>query len=167
MEACTVTYRNGQTARLENVFIRGSKIRFLILPDMLKRHVGEDEVGEVAEGGAQAGLCDIWTFSVTQGSHSSCIQWLLSVETLGSLHTSLAYLVHTSDVGFIEGRVVSSVLVDTAGARVEVEEGTLLNAGSTLVLFLEEHRESSLEGLGGGLTKKHHNHQHNQQQEQA
>lgn len=36
MEACTVTYRNGQTARLENVFIRGSKIRFLILPDMLK-----------------------------------------------------------------------------------------------------------------------------------
>ena len=36
MEMCTVTYRNGQTARLENVFIRGSKIRFLILPDMLK-----------------------------------------------------------------------------------------------------------------------------------
>ena len=36
MESCTVTYRNGQTARLENVFIRGSKIRFLILPDMLK-----------------------------------------------------------------------------------------------------------------------------------
>merc|ERR1740137_84345 len=36
MEACTVTYRNGQTARLENVFIRGSKIRFIILPDMLK-----------------------------------------------------------------------------------------------------------------------------------
>jgi len=36
MESCTVTYRNGQTARLENVFIRGSKIRFTILPDMLK-----------------------------------------------------------------------------------------------------------------------------------
>merc|ERR1719489_131727 len=28
--------RNGQTTRLENVFIRGSKIRFLILPEMLK-----------------------------------------------------------------------------------------------------------------------------------
>ena len=36
MEACSVTLRNGQTTRLENVFIRGSKIRFLILPDMLK-----------------------------------------------------------------------------------------------------------------------------------
>lgn len=36
MESCTVTLRSGQTTRLENVFIRGSKIRFLILPDMLK-----------------------------------------------------------------------------------------------------------------------------------
>jgi small nuclear ribonucleoprotein D3 len=36
MESCSVTLRNGQTTRLENVFIRGSKIRFLILPDMLK-----------------------------------------------------------------------------------------------------------------------------------
>lgn len=32
----TCTYRDGRTAQLENVFIRGSKIRFLILPDMLK-----------------------------------------------------------------------------------------------------------------------------------
>ena len=31
-----VTYRNGQAAQLENIFIRGSKIRFMILPDMLK-----------------------------------------------------------------------------------------------------------------------------------
>ena len=36
MEGCHVTYRNGQDAKLENVFIRGSKISFLILPDMLK-----------------------------------------------------------------------------------------------------------------------------------
>ncbi|GAB6028689.1 small nuclear ribonucleoprotein Sm D3 [Chamberlinius hualienensis] len=32
----TVTYRDGRSAQLENVYIRGSKIRFLILPDMLK-----------------------------------------------------------------------------------------------------------------------------------
>ncbi|XP_055848538.1 small nuclear ribonucleoprotein Sm D3 isoform X2 [Episyrphus balteatus] len=32
----TVTYRDGRTTNLENVYIRGSKIRFLILPDMLK-----------------------------------------------------------------------------------------------------------------------------------
>lgn len=31
-----VTYRDGRTHQLENVFVRGSKIRFLVLPDMLK-----------------------------------------------------------------------------------------------------------------------------------
>ena len=36
MTMITVTYRDGRTANLENVYIRGSKIRFLILPDMLK-----------------------------------------------------------------------------------------------------------------------------------
>lgn len=36
MTHITVTYRDGRTANLENVYIRGSKIRFLILPDMLK-----------------------------------------------------------------------------------------------------------------------------------
>lgn len=29
-------FRDGRVAQLENVYIRGSKIRFLILPDMLK-----------------------------------------------------------------------------------------------------------------------------------
>lgn len=32
----TVTYRDGRMSNLENVYVRGSKIRFLILPDMLK-----------------------------------------------------------------------------------------------------------------------------------
>jgi len=32
----TVTYRDGRVSQLENIYIRGSKIRFLILPDMLK-----------------------------------------------------------------------------------------------------------------------------------
>ncbi|KAJ8710948.1 hypothetical protein PYW07_008190 [Mythimna separata] len=36
MTQVTVTYRDGRVAQLENVYIRGSKIRFLILPDMLK-----------------------------------------------------------------------------------------------------------------------------------
>lgn len=36
MTQITVTFRDGRTANLENVYIRGSKIRFLILPDMLK-----------------------------------------------------------------------------------------------------------------------------------
>ncbi|GFS37488.1 small nuclear ribonucleoprotein Sm D3 [Trichonephila inaurata madagascariensis] len=36
MSGITVTYRNGKVGKLENIYIRGSKIRFLILPDMLK-----------------------------------------------------------------------------------------------------------------------------------
>ncbi|KAL8199114.1 UNVERIFIED_CONTAM: Small nuclear ribonucleoprotein Sm D3 [Gekko kuhli] len=36
MSNITVTYRDGHVAQLEQVYIRGSKIRFLILPDMLK-----------------------------------------------------------------------------------------------------------------------------------
>ena len=31
-----IYFRDGRVAQLENVYIRGSKIRFLILPDMLK-----------------------------------------------------------------------------------------------------------------------------------
>lgn len=36
MANITVTYRDGRTAQLEQVYIRGSKIRFAILPDMIK-----------------------------------------------------------------------------------------------------------------------------------
>lgn len=36
MANISVTYRDGRVAQLEQVYIRGSKIRFLILPDMLK-----------------------------------------------------------------------------------------------------------------------------------
>lgn len=36
MSDVTVTLRDGRTQTLDNVFIRGSQIRFLILPDMLK-----------------------------------------------------------------------------------------------------------------------------------
>ena len=36
MANLTVTHRDGRVSQLEQVYIRGSKIRFLILPDMLK-----------------------------------------------------------------------------------------------------------------------------------
>jgi len=36
MANITITYRDGRTAHLEQVYIRGSKIRFVILPDMIK-----------------------------------------------------------------------------------------------------------------------------------
>merc|ERR1719468_1147557 len=36
MASVTVTYRDGRVAQLEHIYIRGSRIRFLILPDVLK-----------------------------------------------------------------------------------------------------------------------------------
>lgn len=36
MQNITMTGRDGKVAKLEYVYIRGSKIRFLIVPDMLK-----------------------------------------------------------------------------------------------------------------------------------
>ncbi|KAJ1362172.1 Snf5- protein 1 [Parelaphostrongylus tenuis] len=32
-----VTFRDGRTHQLDNVLVRGNKIRFMILPDMLKK----------------------------------------------------------------------------------------------------------------------------------
>jgi len=36
LQNVTVTARDGKVSKLEHVYIRGSKIRFLILPDMLR-----------------------------------------------------------------------------------------------------------------------------------
>ncbi|CAB4057269.1 SNRPD3 [Lepeophtheirus salmonis] len=36
MSSVSVTHRDGHVSQLENIYIRGSKIRFMILPDMLK-----------------------------------------------------------------------------------------------------------------------------------
>jgi small nuclear ribonucleoprotein D3 len=55
MANITVTYRDGRTAQLENVFIRGSKIRFLILPDMLKNAPMFKRVQGRGGGGAGRG----------------------------------------------------------------------------------------------------------------
>lgn len=50
-----VTYRDGRTGTLENVYIRGSKIRFLILPDMLKNAPMFKKVQGGKGGGAGRG----------------------------------------------------------------------------------------------------------------
>ena len=36
MQNITLTARDGKVSKLEYVYIRGSKIRFMIVPDMLK-----------------------------------------------------------------------------------------------------------------------------------
>jgi len=55
MANINVTYRDGRVAQLENVFIRGSKIRFLILPDMLKNAPMFKKVGAKGASSATAG----------------------------------------------------------------------------------------------------------------
>jgi len=67
MTNITYTARDGRVASLEQVYIRGSKIRFIILPDMLKnapmfKNLDPKKTGTVARGkglGVQKGkpLC--------------------------------------------------------------------------------------------------------------
>lgn len=52
----TVTYRDGRTSNLENVYIRGSKIRFLILPDMLKNAPMFKKQGTKAAGRGKSAI---------------------------------------------------------------------------------------------------------------
>ena len=55
MANITCTYRDGRVAQLENVYIRGSKIRFMILPDMLKNAPMFKRVQSRGGGGGGAG----------------------------------------------------------------------------------------------------------------
>ncbi|KAL5015756.1 hypothetical protein ScPMuIL_005345 [Solemya velum] len=73
MSNITVTYRDGRVAQLENVYIRGSKIRFLILPDMLKnapmfkRVQGRSGGGFGGTGGAGRGKSAILRAQAARG----------------------------------------------------------------------------------------------------
>ncbi|VDP12433.1 unnamed protein product [Soboliphyme baturini] len=52
MSDLTVTYRDGRVSQLEHVYIRGSKVRFMILPDMLKN---APMFKNIQKGAAKAG----------------------------------------------------------------------------------------------------------------
>lgn len=55
MSNITVTARDGRVSQLEQVFIRGSKIRFLILPDMLKNAPMFKKMTQKGSGSGAAG----------------------------------------------------------------------------------------------------------------
>merc|ERR1711890_102701 len=59
MTAVQVTYRDGRVGQLENIYIRGSKIRFLILPDMLKNAPMFKDMMTRGRGGAPRGKSGI------------------------------------------------------------------------------------------------------------
>ncbi|XP_046979520.1 small nuclear ribonucleoprotein Sm D3 [Schistocerca americana] len=67
MTNITVTYRDGRVAQLENVYIRGSKIRFLILPDMLKNAPMFKRQGNKGTGGAGRGKSAILRAQAARG----------------------------------------------------------------------------------------------------
>ncbi|KAH7711322.1 Protein SNR-1 [Aphelenchoides avenae] len=56
MADVTVTLRDGRTHTLDNVFVRGSQIRFLILPDMLKNAPMFKNIGRAQKGAQGMGL---------------------------------------------------------------------------------------------------------------
>jgi small nuclear ribonucleoprotein D3 len=56
MSDVTVTLRDGSTKTLENAFIRGSQIRFVILPDMLKNAPMFKNIGRAQRGAQGMGL---------------------------------------------------------------------------------------------------------------
>lgn len=51
-----MTFRDGRTANLDNVFVRGSQIRFIILPDMLKNAPMFKNIGRAQKGAQGMGL---------------------------------------------------------------------------------------------------------------
>ena len=53
MSGVTVTGRDGSVSNLENVYVRGSKIRFFILPDMLKNAPMFKKTGPKTVGAAR------------------------------------------------------------------------------------------------------------------
>jgi len=55
MADIAVTYRDGRVVQLENVYIRGSKVRFMILPDMLKNAPMFKNIQKGAQRAAGAG----------------------------------------------------------------------------------------------------------------
>ncbi|KAI6190900.1 hypothetical protein M3Y97_00169000 [Aphelenchoides bicaudatus] len=56
MQDVTVTLRDGRTQTLENVFVRGSQVRFVILPDMLKNAPMFKNIGRAQKGSQGMGL---------------------------------------------------------------------------------------------------------------
>lgn len=60
----TVTYRDGRTAQLQNIYVRGSQVRFMILPDMLKN---APMLRKMKSGSAGRGKAAILKAQVSRG----------------------------------------------------------------------------------------------------
>uniref|UniRef100_A0A915DPQ6 Small nuclear ribonucleoprotein Sm D3 n=1 Tax=Ditylenchus dipsaci TaxID=166011 RepID=A0A915DPQ6_9BILA len=71
MADVTVTLRDGRSHTLDNVFVRGSSLRFVILPDMLKNAPMFKNIGRAQKGAHGMGLGDIQPTSGPRGRGSA------------------------------------------------------------------------------------------------
>jgi len=71
MSDVTVTLRDGRSQALENVFIRGSQVRFVILPDMLKNAPMFKNIGRAQKGAHGMGLGGISSIPAPRGRGSA------------------------------------------------------------------------------------------------
>lgn len=62
----TATARDGKVSHMEHIFIRGSQIRFLIIPDMLKNAPMVSLCGRAANRVVRAGFCCENTAAMSQ-----------------------------------------------------------------------------------------------------
>lgn len=95
MQNITVTYRDGRVAQLENVYIRGSKIRFLILPDMLKNAPMFKRPGGKGSGTAGRGKSAILR---AQGSFMQGARNVLANRRIPSLEKLRSLITNTLNI---------------------------------------------------------------------
>lgn len=130
MTQITVTYRDGRTTNLENVYIRGSKIRFLILPDMLKNApMFKKQTGKGLGGTAGRGKAAILRAQgeyIVVSSTCKCIYMYFTFKQLvgaeGEVHHQVAEAHHlvlpAEDV--VLGKVVRQEDVVVVVCKIEV-----------------------------------------------
>ncbi|CAN6936003.1 hypothetical protein F2Q70_00045531 [Brassica cretica] len=56
LEDITYTAKDGKVSQLEHVFIRGSKVRFIVIPDMLKNAPMFDRINAKIKGKSSIGV---------------------------------------------------------------------------------------------------------------
>ncbi|KAK5973874.1 Small nuclear ribonucleoprotein Sm D3, partial [Trichostrongylus colubriformis] len=94
-EVC-VTFRDGRTHQLDNVFVRGNKIRFMILPDMLKNAPMFKNIGRAQKGAIGMGMGDNLLFEV----EVAAVEERLSVRGAGMARGAVRGAVRGAPGGF-------------------------------------------------------------------
>lgn len=160
MTQITVTYRDGRTANLENVYIRGSKIRFLILPDMLKnapmfkKQTGKGLGGTAGRGKAailraQGESCIIYVFF--KGELTLCLYYLQRVveaEELGHRVEDEAEVDHQAHL------VAAVVALGKEVPQADVDAAACKTTKQRHILLLNKLREVINSGRDANMLKK-------------